>query len=1013
MNSKSKLNQKFSQMDSQYINEDWYNGSIKSITLQNFMCHENFHLSLNPRINFISGLNGSGKSAIQTALVIGFGANAITTSRGVSLKSFIKYNQLNATISISIANSGEGNGDCGPYKPEVYGKQITIVRQINETSNSFTILNENNKVVEKSRKELNNLTLHFNILVDNPICIMNQTMVKTFHKNAKPNEKYDLFYTAISANLLNEKIEETKSVATKHSEKLENIKSFLVQCLKEYAWFVTYQLETTYKNHLNQIESLQGILSENTDKINILEQNIKANSETLMVKKNELTNIENSRSHYHMVSMQTKKELLHKNNELDSVKQSVKKYDSALMLLNSNRKDLEKLIEVERQKGNTNTLAQYKEMLARYEQNCSEAEAAWKTNMEHEQALRNTVDELKESVRNLKNNEVTPLQIKIGELDRTIRSMSQQEDRINVYGNWMPKLVKAIEIAFSQNKFIKKPIGPIGAYIKVNNDKWIFAIENFLGRGTLRIFLVDNFTDNKVLQSIMDRIITGNIKQPTVITSKFFDKVHNITATETQNNLFRMLNFTSPIVANCLIDSEHIETIMLVDRHGGSYAYNEKIYGTQVYPSPSYRVYSLQNETAPTLLQSDVSVAVNNLKREKKELEVKINNINREFENLERSKVEKQQQFDKAQSESRLLKAKYDEYSKKINELKAKCEEEQEDRLGTLTEEINDVELKIIKANEIKNNSMKPIPKFQKEIDVLHERLREVTSFNEKTDRSAFFEEIETVQTQINKHKRDILQINNILTEQKQMLNNLNQKVEREKNDLEKLIKDAELFGKKIEVSRNEEDIKRDIEEINHKKELLQMEIDKRGENILVLTDEFKKKKEKYIKHSVLHKEIEDIYKANEKSIDLSAIALKHYIDQYRLKVIEDFDMILGLGKIKGKLEIDRHKQSLEISMFDNISTSCASGGERTFATDALILALWNNIQLPFYSIDEYDVYMDDVTRLATNKLLMMAVERRKNQFIFITPQDISHIQSADNIKVVKLKDPIKDLKRS
>eukprot|EP00102_Acyrthosiphon_pisum_P014828 XP_008185088.1 PREDICTED: structural maintenance of chromosomes protein 6-like [Acyrthosiphon pisum] len=938
MNSKSKLNQKFSQMDSQYINEDWYNGSIKSITLQNFMCHENFHLSLNPRINFISGLNGSGKSAIQTALVIGFGANAITTSRGVSLKSFIKYNQLNATISISIANSGEGNGDCGPYKPEVYGKQITIVRQINETSNSFTILNENNKVVEKSRKELNNLTLHFNILVDNPICIMNQTMVKTFHKNAKPNEKYDLFYTAISANLLNEKIEETKSVATKHSEKLENIKSFLVQCLKEYAWFVTYQLETTYKNHLNQIESLQGILSENTDKINILEQNIKANSETLMVKKNELTNIENSRSHYHMVSMQTKKELLHKNNELDSVKQSVKKYDSALMLLNSNRKDLEKLIEVERQKGNTNTLAQYKEMLARYEQNCSEAEAAWKTNMEHEQALRNTVDELKESVRNLKNNEVTPLQIKIGELDRTIRSMSQQEDRINVYGNWMPKLVKAIEIAFSQNKFIKKPIGPIGAYIKVNNDKWIFAIENFLGRGTLRIFLVDNFTDNKVLQSIMDRIITGNIKQPTVITSKFFDKVHNITATETQNNLFRMLNFTSPIVANCLIDSEHIETIILT------------LDGTQVYPSPSYRVYSLQNETAPTLLQSDVSVAVNNLKREKKELEVKINNINREFENLERSKVEKQQQFDKAQSESRLLKAKYDEYSKKINELKAKCEEEQEDRLGTLTEEIND---------------------FQKEIDVLHERLREVTSFNEKTD------------------------------------------LEREKNDLEKLIKDAELFGKKIEVSRNEEDIKRDIEEINHKKELLQMEIDKRGENILVLTDEFKKKKEKYIKHSVLHKEIEDIYKANEKSIDLSAIALKHYIDQYRLKVIEDFDMILGLGKIKGKLEIDRHKQSLEISMFDNISTSCASGGERTFATDALILALWNNIQLPFYSIDEYDVYMDDVTRLATNKLLMMAVERRKNQFIFITPQDISHIQSADNIKVVKLKDPIKDLKRS
>lgn len=1045
MNSKSKLSQKFSPMNSQYNDEDWYNGSIKSITLENFMCHSNFHLTLNPRINFISGLNGSGKSAIQTALVVGFGARASTTNRASSLKSLIKYGQPSATITITIANSGEGN-DCGPYKPEVYGKQITIVRQITESTTTIKFLNENNRVVKGYKNELKNLTLHFNILVDNPICVMNQAMVKTFHKSANPSAKYDLFYKAISANVYNEIIEETKLISTEYSEKLKNVKSVLSQCFKEvseyetyekkskqletlknskfeleneYGWYIVHQHKLAYEEYLHQIESIKCNLSENTDKTNILEQNIKTSSEKMMVKKNELTNIEDSRARNHMVYMKTKKELQEKISEYDSVKQSIRKYDSALKLLMSDRKDLEKHMEDERQKGNTNTLAQYKEMLAQYEEKFSEVEAAWKTNMGHEQTLRNTIDELKQRIGNLKNNEVTPLQRKIGEINRNINSMSQQEDRINFYGNWMPQLVKNIEIAFKQNKFIKKPIGPIGAYIKVNDDKWIFSIENYLGRGTLRTFLVDNFTDNKVLQSIMDRTITGNARKPTVITSKFFDKVHNITAKETPNNLFRMLNFSSPVVANCLIDNNRIETIMLVDDTVEAMPLMENISrvprncnfsltldGTQVYPSPSYRVYSLQNASEPILLQSDVSVAINSLKREKKELEVNINNLNREFENIEQSKIEKQQHFDKTQSETRLLKAKCDEYSKKIKELKAKCEEEQDDRIATLNDEINEVDLKIAKAKEIKENSMRPLPQYEEEISEVNKQLQEAKSIIDNTDRSALLEEIETFQTQINKYKTEILQINNNLTEKKQLLSNLVQKAENEKKIFEREKKQAEKLCDPIEVSRNEEIIRRDIEETHHKYDLLEMELKKRGENHLVVKDEYKKKKEEYIAHSALYKQIIDIYKANKKSVELSTIALKNYIEYVRFKVIESFDLVLILRKIKGNLEIDPHEQSMAISMFDNISTSCASGGERTFATVALILALWSNMQLPFYSIDEYDVYMDNVNRLATTQLLMMAIENRKNQFIFLTPQDISHIKSADNIKIVKLKEP-------
>jgi len=53
------------------------------------MCHEALEIKLNENVNFIVGRNGSGKSAILTALTVGLGARANVTSRGVSVKGFI------------------------------------------------------------------------------------------------------------------------------------------------------------------------------------------------------------------------------------------------------------------------------------------------------------------------------------------------------------------------------------------------------------------------------------------------------------------------------------------------------------------------------------------------------------------------------------------------------------------------------------------------------------------------------------------------------------------------------------------------------------------------------------------------------------------------------------------------------------------------------------------------------------------------------------------------------------
>lgn len=74
-------------------NESADNGIIESVICENFMCHDFLEVPLGPLLNFIIGHNGSGKSAVLTAITLCLGGKATTTNRGQSLKSFIKEGQ--------------------------------------------------------------------------------------------------------------------------------------------------------------------------------------------------------------------------------------------------------------------------------------------------------------------------------------------------------------------------------------------------------------------------------------------------------------------------------------------------------------------------------------------------------------------------------------------------------------------------------------------------------------------------------------------------------------------------------------------------------------------------------------------------------------------------------------------------------------------------------------------------------------------------------------------------------
>lgn len=86
-------------------------GIIEEIYCENFMCHRKLRVQLSPHINFITGENGSGKSAIIAAIQICLGASARSTHRGKSIKNLIRHgHEGHALVRITLRNYAGKNG---------------------------------------------------------------------------------------------------------------------------------------------------------------------------------------------------------------------------------------------------------------------------------------------------------------------------------------------------------------------------------------------------------------------------------------------------------------------------------------------------------------------------------------------------------------------------------------------------------------------------------------------------------------------------------------------------------------------------------------------------------------------------------------------------------------------------------------------------------------------------------------------------------------------------------------
>lgn len=85
------------------------------------------------------------------------------------------------------------------------------------------------------------------------------------------------------------------------------------------------------------------------------------------------------------------------------------------------------------------------------------------------------------------------------------------------------------------------------------------------------------------------------------------------------------------------------------------------------------------------------------------------------------------------------------------------------------------------------------------------------------------------------------------------------------------------------------------------------------------------------------------------------------------------------------------------------------SGGEKSYATVCLLLALWDSMPSPFRALDEFDVFMDAANRQLAMKLMVDNARQSLNrsQYILISPQSTSSSDlSGPDIQIKIMKPP-------
>ncbi|NWT65997.1 SMC6 protein, partial [Prunella himalayana] len=1004
-------------------------GIIESIQLKNFMCHSNLGpFQFGSNLNFVVGTNGSGKSSVLTALIVGLGGKATATNRGSSLKMFIQKGETSADISITLRNQGRD-----AFKPELYGTSITVNQRINQDgSRTYKLKSKSGTIISSKKEELIGILDHFNIqVVDNPVSVLTQEMSKQFLQTKNEGDKYKFFMKATQLEQMKEDYsfigktkKNTRVQIEQGEERLEELKQLYLEKKKVFKSIVfVNEMQSRLKDLKHQMA--WAVVSEMEKEVELLKEGVRAeegNTELLQkveecqVKVNEaekkykaiqdkLITVSEEAQALHPQCISLKAEVQAKRKTVHETEIVYNRSKTELKRLEKDSEQLRKRIEELKSCDNQ---ASEPEKLER-QMRITYLREQLKAFHDEETMIGQQLDQFQQAISKCRE-EHSRLRRESSEVQQALDAQQKQlrdlkDSKTNTlkrFGPHVPAFLEAIEVAYKQGQFRKKPLGPLGALIHPKDPELILAIESCL-KSLLQAFCCDNHSDERTLQLMMSKYYARG-HRPQIIVNKFQDRIYDTRQRAVHHpefpSVLTALEIDNPVVANCLIDVRGIETVLLIkssrrarevmqcNRPPRNCKEAFTAEGDQVFE----RRYYSSNFVRPKFLSQDVEAEISHLDKEIENKRAQLKASQQRLYSIENEIRQNEDHLYGHRRHQKQLQVKIRTANAEIADLENVeehqsadihiLEDEAEENKSRMESVKQDMQLQSRKMEELKNS----LQAAEKKLEEVKEKIHQVEEIAGpiKAELSQAESEVENSKRHLqhyeDKQKEHVACIN----KHKDLL------VSKEKELEEKTAKARQIFPEPIKVSRT---VKSLDAEMNRLREKINLENSNRG-NREEIVQQFHYAKERYEDASNKVKNLRRFIAVLDEVMTERLRTYRQLLRNISMQCKLHFEHLLRVRGCSGHIAFDHKNETLSITVQPREEENTArsdlrslSGGERSFSTVCFILSLWNISESPFRCMDEFDVYMDMVNRrIAIDMILERADFQRHRQFILFTP---------------------------
>lgn len=1004
------------------MNRAFENGILESIQCLNFMCHDNLHVELGPLLNFIVGENGSGKSAILTAITLCLGGKASSTNRGGSLKSFIKEGKEKSILIVKLKNKGHD-----AYQHEIYGDTILVERHFSRTGSSgFYVKSETGRTISTKKRDVDEIVEYYSLQVDNPLNVLSQDNARQFLNAASAKQKYRFFVQGVQMQQLDDDYRVIEEYLNANQHKQDDLETKVAISQKEYEkakkdfnllqesdkmrdevtllrqkllWAQVVEKERELKEYVRLLDENDQAIAETqadfesrTEALDRHDQQIAKLQEDVDALKEENETLTANKDQARVVYDTAKKELATLQNDQRDARGKLQSAEKECRNLEQKIKDEERRLE----EANGNTIIKRNQELEAARAKLDQTKEKLEDTKKQEPGLNQKLDQAKVDCQKV-DQSIDQKKKDIQSTQSSIREIVAGQG--SLYDAYHPKMRSLLQMIDKDTGFERKPVGPMGAHIQVLQPMWSPMLERLFG-DNLNGFVVVSKRDQLRLSGMMKNL--GMNRSPILIGNASPIDTSRHEPDELYATILRILRIEDPLIRNQLIINHRIETTILVQSKEDAdrimlgsarpqnvtacyHPHRGKGHGWTVRLSVTANGANSSPQSppqGPSRLKSDSL-------QEKALLEERLGQFQAELKDLQQQKNQQQHSYERCKQEIHECKRSVERLSQERINVQAE--------IGTIQGELDAFDGVDARLNGLRTDLVSVKEDFEqysneygtiglrrdeknKEVEQLHNALKA-----EANKLKTFELKLGQAENKVQRAQdsREIaVAAKNQAYDNNQMAKNRKLKYEGKRENLQDLIADwterARTQCERVEIWESETGATIE-KKLKSMEKALQEREKKRG-----MTDDEVRQRAQQAKaaYDSLRKAFNQVGKENH---GLKATLVQR-LEKWRTfqryissNSRSNFMYLLSERDFRGRLILDHINHTLEVQVEPDKTrkneaarnTKTLSGGEKSFSSICLLLAIWEAMGSPLRCLDEFDVFMDSVNREISTDMLV------------------------------------------